>query len=152
MGATRGKTLAGIAALSVLPLLGLLPSSAAATPEVDTAVEQDPKTLAARRHFQSGIRRYRDANYAGALAEFEAAYREKPGPGSLQTVALSLKALFRYAEASEALRLLLDRHSAELGDGEGTAVRDAITELEGLVGTLRVQLNPSSASVSVNGR
>jgi hypothetical protein len=152
MGATRGKILAGITALAVLPLLGVKPRAAAATPEVEAAAEQDPATRAARRHFQSGIKLYRDANYSGALAEFEAAYREKPGPGSLQNVALSLKALFRYAEASEALRMLLDRHSAELGDGERKAVRDAITELEALVGTLRVQVNPSSASVSVNGR
>ena len=75
MGATRGKTLAGIAALAVLPLLGVPPRSAAAAPEAETAVEQDPATRAARRHFQSGIKLYRDANYSGALAEFEAAYR-----------------------------------------------------------------------------
>src|SRR5688572_189985 len=149
MGVRRrcGVGTAGAAVLAAL--LSLLPTGAAHAPEApaDGTPEQEAATRSARRHFQSGIKLYRDTNYSGALAEFEAAYRDKPGPGSLQNVALSLKALFRYAEASEALRLLLDRHSAELGDGERTAVRDAITELEGLVGTLRVQLNPSSASV-----
>lgn len=124
----------------------------AEAPEPANEAAPDPATLLARRHFQKGLRLYRDTNYSGALAEFEAAYREKPGPGSLQNVALSLKALFRYAETSQTLRLLLERHGHELSEGERTAVRDAIAELEALVGLLRVKVTPASATVSVNGR
>ncbi|HYO97225.1 MAG TPA: PEGA domain-containing protein [Polyangiaceae bacterium] len=112
----------------------------------------DAATMAARRHFKNGINLYRDTNYKGALAEFEAAYAQKPGPGSLQNTALCLKALFRYAEAAEALKKLLAAHGAELSEPEREAVRDAIQELDGLVGTLRVQLAPTHATLTVNGR
>ena len=151
MGVFRGSVRTGFVALAALALLGgARPAHAA--PDAESAGERDTATLSARRHFQSGIKLYRDTNYSGALAEFEAAYREKPGPGSLQNVALSLKALFRYAEASQALQLLLDRHHAELGDGERAAVSEAIAELQSLVGRLKVRVEPPSATVSVNGR
>lgn len=114
--------------------------------------EHDARMRSARRHFQNGIKLYRDTNYSGALAEFEAAYRDKPGPGSLQNVALSQKALFRYAEATITLKLLLERHHGELAERERLAVQEAISELEALIGTLRVVVLPEAASVSVNGR
>jgi hypothetical protein len=134
--------------------LWAVPSGASEAPEPpgDASPEQDAATRAARRHFQSGVKLYRDTNYSGALAEFEAAYRDKPGPGSLQNVALSLKALFRYAEASETLKLLLERHHTELAEREQAAVRAAIDELEALIGTLKLSVAPETANVSVNGR
>lgn len=120
---------------------------APSAPEVDSA-----RTLQARRHFKNGIKLYRDADYRGALAEFEAAYREKPGAGSLQNTALSLKALFRYAEAADTLRLLLSRHASELSEGERRSVRTALDELASLVATLSVSVEPSTASVTLNAR
>ncbi len=50
---------------------------------------------AAARHFDAGVRLY-DGNppdYEGALAEFEAAYREKPSPLLRLNLALCLRAL-----------------------------------------------------------
>lgn len=112
-----------------------------------------PDRLAeARRHFRNGVKLYRDTNYAGALAEFEAAYALKPGPASLQNIALSQKALFRYGEAADSLKLLLERHGAELSENEQRAMRQAIEELESLVGSLLIQVEPSSARVTLNGQ
>jgi hypothetical protein len=124
------------------------------TPESAPAAapQNDPATQSARRHFRVGVKLYRDANYPGALAEFEAAYRDKPGPGSLQNVALCLKALFRYAEAASTLRALLERHSAELTEAERSAMQSALTELESLVGTLRIDVTPAEARVTIDGR
>lgn len=109
-------------------------------------------TASARRHFHLGVKLYRDANYKGALAEFEAAYRDKPGPGSLQNVALSLKALFRYAEAAGALRLLLSKHGEELSGPEREAMEKTVLEFEGLLGKLELQLEPPEAELSIDGR
>ncbi len=147
MGATQAWTAA--IAVAFAALCTFAPPALA---DDDGSAATDAATRSARRHFQAGIKLYRDANYSGALAEFEAAYRDKPGPGSLQNVALSQKALFRYAEASHSLRLLLERHAAELDEREQAAVREAIAELEGLVGTLRLEVVPASATVSINGR
>lgn len=117
-----------------------------------TGASIDDGTVSARRHFKNGIKLYQDANYRGALAEFEAAYAEKPGPGSLQNVALTLKALFRYAEAADALRLLLERHGEELSASEREAVQAAIIELGDLVGTLELEVQPANATLTVNGK
>jgi hypothetical protein len=154
MATVRSSRVFAIGTLALGCVLWAVTARAFEVPEapVDAASEQDAATRAARRHFQSGIKLYRDTNYSGALAEFEAAYRDKPGPGSLQNVALSLKALFRYAEASETLKLLLERHRAELAEREQAAVRAAIDELEALIGTLKLSVVPDTASVSVNGR
>ena len=97
----------------------------------------DERTELARRHFKNGVKLFQDKNYQGALAEFEAAYELKPGASSLQNIALCLKALFRYAEAARKLDLLLARHGGELSDDERRAVREAIDELNQLVGSIR---------------
>jgi hypothetical protein len=134
---------------------GAAPSSA---PGTEAAGAEAPEgatgdtTAEARRHFQSGVKLYRDANYPGALAEFEAAYQLKPGPSSLQNVALSQKALFRYGEAADTLKLLLERHGAELGEDERRAMRLAIEELEGLLGSVLVSVEPANARVMINGQ
>ena len=123
------------------------PSPAAPAPDVSAEA-----TAEARRHFKLGIKLYQDTNYAGALAEFDAAYAAKPGPGSLQNVALCQKALFRYREAAGTLEQLLARHGSELSEGERKAVADAITELNGLVGSIVVNVEPSEAKVTLDGR
>jgi hypothetical protein len=106
----------------------------------------------ARRHFKLGIKLYQDTNYPGALAEFQAAYAAKPGPGSLQNVALCQKALFRYREAASTLQELLAQHGGELSDGEKRAINDTISELAGLVGSIVVNVEPSEAKVTLDGR
>lgn len=112
----------------------------------------DSQTLEARRHFKSGTKLYRDGNYGGALAEFEEAYRLKPGAGSLQNVALSQKGLFRYSEAASTLEQLLAKHGGELSDGERQAVSDALTELKGLIASIKLRVQPEHARVLLDGR
>ncbi|HEX3776303.1 MAG TPA: PEGA domain-containing protein [Polyangiaceae bacterium] len=132
------------------------PSAAVAPPASPNPASKPPalapdQTAEARRHFKLGIRLYQDANYPGALAEFEAAYAAKPGAGSLQNVALCQKALFRYREAAATLEQLLEKHGTELNEGEQKAVRAAISELSGLVGSIVVNVEPSDAKVTIDG-
>jgi hypothetical protein len=84
--------------------------------------------------------------------EFEAAYKKKPGPGSLQNIALCQKALLRYAEAADTLKLLLERHGSELSEEEKTAARLAHDELEAQVGSVVIRVRPSHARVTLDGR
>ena len=133
-------------------VLGAAPAVAQTTEPKAAAPEADATTLDARRHFKTGTKLYRDGNYAGALAEFEEAYRLKPGAGSLQNVALSQKGLFRYAEAAATLELLLSRHGAELSDGERQALDAALTELKGLVASIALRVAPATARVMLDGR
>lgn len=123
------------------------PAAPAPAPEAP-----DQATLDARRHFKSGTKLYRDGNYGGALAEFEEAYRLKPGAGSLQNVALSQKGLFRYAEAAASLEQLLARHASELSEAERKAVDDALAELRALIASVRLRVEPAHARVLLDGR
>src|SRR6187200_91687 len=126
--------LCALQALSVACLFGLCTrSAAAADPGTPSSAAASEATVEARRHFKLGIKLYQDTNYLGALAEFEAAYSAKPGPGSLQNVALCQKALFRYREAAATLEDLLKAHGGELSEGESKAVIEAVAELHGLV-------------------
>lgn len=146
-----------VRALGLWPIvslaLGAAPAFAQPAPGADAKPEAaDPQTLEARRHFKTGTKLYRDGNYAGALAEFEEAYRLKPGAGSLQNVALSQKGLFRYSEAASSLELLLARHAGELSEGERKAVDDALLELKGLMASIRLRVEPEQARIVLDGR
>ena len=132
--------------------LASAPALAQEVTEVKPADAPDQSTRQARAHFKSGTRLYRNGNYGGALAEFEEAYRLKPGAGSLQNIALSQKGLFRYSEAAGTLEQLLARHSAELTDGERQAVNEALGELKALVTSIQLRVVPESARVVLDGR
>jgi hypothetical protein len=144
--------------LGLLPLvcsvLGAAPAFAqdATEPKPAAPDAPDTATLDARKHFKAGTKLYRDGNYGGALAEFEEAYRLKPGAGSLQNIALSQKGLFRYSEAAATLEQLLARHSAELSEGEHKAVDDALSELRGLLASIKLHVTPDGARVLLDGR
>ena len=140
------------------PAPSAAPSAAPAAPSAAPAASSAPpaptptNTELARQHFKQGVKLYQDANYTGALAEFEAAYATKPGPGSLQNIALCQKALYRYGEAADSLTRLLDVHGAELRENERTAAKLARDELEGLVGSLSLRVVPIEARVELDGK
>ncbi len=50
------------------------------------------------------------------------------------------------------MKLLLERHGAELGEDERRAMRLAIEELEGLIGSVLVSVEPANARVTINGQ
>jgi hypothetical protein len=133
------------------PAAPAAPAKPAAPPPVAPKPD-DERTQTARRHFKNGVKLFQDKNYKGALAEFEAAYELKPGASSLQNIALSLKALFRYAEAARKLDLLLARHGTELSEDDRRAVREAIDELSQLVGSIALRVEPADARVTIDGR
>ena len=123
------------------------PAAAADAPQAPTTTT----TEIARTHFRAGVKLYKDHDYAGALAEFEASYTAKPGPGSLQNVALCQKELRRYAEAVDSLTRLLAEHGRELTDVEREDAQSAKAELEALVGTVRLEVTPADADLTLDG-
>jgi len=125
------------------------PSPARSEPANGSAPVSTP-TDTARAHFREGVRLYQDGRYSGALAEFEAAFALKPGPGSLQNIALCQKALLRYAAAVDSLARLLDAYAGELSAEELDAARRAKAELEALVRPVRVEVTPATAAITVD--
>ena len=146
----RGRLLSATAAF--VSFTTLSPSLVAAGDDAGARPPQAEQQALGRQHFRNGVKLFQDGNYSGALAEFEAAYRLKPSAASLQNIALSLKALFRYSEAAETLNRLLARHGSELTQAERTTIREAIDELSSLVGTIVLRVQPTNARVSVDGK
>src|SRR5207248_332722 len=60
-----------------------------------------------RRHFEQGVALYNEHNYEGALAEFQASYHDRAVASVLFNIALTYKAMFKYAEATEAMERFL---------------------------------------------
>lgn len=147
--------------LTVVPcLLALSLSSRAAfaapgAGDAPAGASSDPAAgddASAKVHFRKGIKLYQDGNYVGALAEFQASYRDKPAGSTLQNIALCQKELFRYAEAADSLAELLKLHPGELSESQIKSVRQTMDELEGLVGRFSVRVTPSHARVTFDGR
>lgn len=146
---TGRRRLVGLVALAVATTSPRSFAQPAATP---AAPAEDPKTIEARSHFQNGVKLFNGSNWKGALAEFDAAYKLKPGPSSLKNIALCQKELFRYTDAIDTLKKLLARHQSEISADEQKSLRDAITELGSLVGSVVVRVTPAEARVFLDGR
>lgn len=148
-------TLAAFVSLNAsLALAEPAPQAAAtATPAAsESHSAESAAVLAARRHFENGVRLYQDANYSAALIEFEAANELKPGSASLQNIALCQKALFRYAAAAATLDLLLSNYGTTLSSDERQVVETAKQELEALTRHLRIHVTPSTAVLKLDGK
>lgn len=142
----------GTLLLGVALALGSGTASAQPGKRKPETAQVDPQTEKARVHFQNGVKLFQDGNFPGALAEFEASYRLKPGPGALKNIALCQKALFRYSEAVDTLNRVLSVHQKELTAEDKTAIDSAIAELSSLVGSIVIKITPQDARVFVDGR
>jgi len=105
----------------------------------------------AQQHFSLGVKLFQAQNYAGALAEFEEAYRLRPAASSLQNIALCQRAMFRYVEATDTLERMLRDHGGAVDPVDARAAREAIDEMKPMVALLRVRIEPPDATVTIDG-
>ena len=71
------RRFAGACAFSLMLLSA---AAGAAAPPGGVLSAGDLKREEGRRHFQQGVALYEEGNFAGALAEFQAAYNTAPAP------------------------------------------------------------------------
>jgi hypothetical protein len=97
---------------------------------------------------------YQEANYAAALAEFEAAYKAAPAPAVLYNIGLSYKGLYRYPEAIDTLKryLVEGQADAKLTPERRTEIESSIEEMRSLLAPVTFTLQPKAARVLVDGR
>jgi hypothetical protein len=125
--------------LAVLATLWLFAPSAHAQPADE-----------AKRHFTNGVHLFEDRNFAGALVEFEASFKQNPTAAALQNIAVCQKGLFRYADANATLERMLHDFGPQLSAEDKKAAEDAMREMSALIGTVVVKVTPSDARVSIN--
>ena len=138
-------------------LLCLAPTeSALADPAVlstapgETALTDAQAHEKSRQFFDHGVHLFQHGHLAGALAEFEVAYDIHPNSAALQNIALCQKALFRYREAKASLQRLLARHKHELTPTDQKTAQAVIAELDDFIGTVRVNVVPPTARVTLD--
>jgi hypothetical protein len=115
-----------------------------------TAWAQDADA-AYRQHMQNGVKLYQERNWAGAEAEFQAAYDAKRKAAPLMNIALCQKAQFRYPRAVATLKRALADHADTLDAADAKAAREAIADLESLLAYVDVVVTPANATVRVDG-
>jgi hypothetical protein len=121
------------------------------------AQDRPPAEVAeARGHFRRGVILYEDHDYNGALAEFETAHKLSREPVALYNVGLTLRALFRYVDAIDALSRYLNNTAM---DEHVTARKRAeieanISEMRALLAEVTIALPPGAkeAVMSIDGR
>ncbi len=127
----------------------------ALTPCVGVQAEESDQAAAkrtARKQFEIGMNRIAEEDYHGALEAFEEAHRIRPKPHVLYNIAMCQKALFLYTQALETFEHYLQR----AGDTPTPDLRQpaakAISQIEQLVGRLRIEAIPEDATISVDGQ
>jgi hypothetical protein len=115
-----------------------------------TAARAEPKTDEAKRHFINGVHLFEDRNFASALVEFQASYELNPTAVALQNIAVCQKGLFRYADAIATLERMLREFGGQLSADDKKSAEDAIRDMNALLGSVLVKVDPPSARVSIN--
>lgn len=106
----------------------------------------------ADRHQANGEKLLRDGNTAGAIAELEAAYKDRPGAAPLLAIAAARKAERDFVRSADALEKALAIHGATMTADEKRAASSALGELRSFVGIVKIDVpDPPNAEVVVDG-
>lgn len=103
-----------------------------------------------KQHMSNGVKLFNDENFGAAIAEFEAAYAERPRASPLVNIALCHKSLFHYPKAIAALERALEHHGDTMEPEDRTAAETAVREMRALLGYVTVDVTPSHAVLYVD--
>jgi hypothetical protein len=115
------------------------------------ALAEDSATERMQAHFANGVKLF-DAtppDYDGALAEFRAAYAEKPAWSIKRNIAACLRALRRYPEAIDALEEMLAEGRDQVKPEVREVAEKAITEMSGFIALVRVTVLPTGSKATL---
>jgi hypothetical protein len=114
------------------------------------AQPNNPNVREAAKHFQRGVTLYSEADYRGALVEFQRAYGLAPNAAVLYNVGQTEFQLRDYAAALATF----ERFLAGTGptDGHRAEVEANVRELRSRVGELTIASIPPGAEISVDDR
>lgn len=127
-------------------------ASVSAAPPAPPPPPSSPEEAEARRHFDTGLKLYKEKLFEAALVEFEQSYKIISRPSALRNVAQCQRDLKRFAEAYGAYERLLSVHGAQLTPAETQAVKKALKDLESVTGVLTFEVSEAGATITVDGR
>jgi hypothetical protein len=127
------------------------PPAAAAKPPAPAAAPAKGDLASAKKHYSDGERKFKAGDYAGALADFQAANDVKATPQAERYIGLSLDSLGHLQDAVTWYDKFLD-HVPEKMATQGDEIRRRSIEIKALPGKVHVESNPTGANVTVDGK
>ncbi len=140
-------------ARSAVVLALLLAASGSAW--ADSPKEPDEVALA-REAFLKGTELVKSTQWAEALVSFEKAAKLRPHAITTSNIAVCERALGRYTRARKTLRRALAENEAsggtQLPEGVLADNKAYLTQIEGLLATASITLDPANAAIGIDGR
>jgi hypothetical protein len=128
------------------PATGAAPAAKPADAKPAAAKPGDAKAL-----FAAGEKKFKAADYAGALADFEASNAAKAAPETDRYVGQSLDNLGRFQEAVAAYERFLANVPAKMKD-QGEETKKRVEAIKAMPGKVHVETTPAGATVAVDGQ
>jgi len=126
-------------------------SGSAAPPPAPPPAPSEPSSADLyKQHMSNGVKLFNDENFGAAIAEFEAAYAERPRASPLVNLALCHKSLFQYPKAIAALEKALAHHGDTMEAEDRAAAETAIRDMRALLGYVTVEVTPPHAVLYVD--
>ena len=119
------------------------------------AMAQDAAEVAqAREDFAQGADLANDAQWGAALASFERSAKVRPHAWTTYNIGVCERALGQYVRARRTFARALDerRPDADLPEATAADTKRLIAEIDRIVATLDVTLEPGDASITVDGQ
>jgi len=123
----------------------------AATSAATSGATAKPSLNEAKKRYAAGEKKFKAADYAGALEDFQAADAIKSTPQSARYVGLTNDKLGKFADAIPAYdRFLADVPPKMTKEADETRARE--TEIKAMPGKLHLDATPAGAQVTVAGK
>jgi hypothetical protein len=138
-------------AMCALELATGAPCAAQSAAQSGTAASQPTGSAGARQLYASGETKYKAADYAGALNDFQAADAIKPASQSARFIGLCEDKLGHYPEAVAAYERFLSDVPAKLAS-EADGIKKRVEEIKAMPGHVHVESTPAGATVTIDGK
>ncbi len=109
-----------------------------------------PAKMDAKASFSAAEKKFKGGDFAGALADFEAANMAKPTPEVQRYIALSNDRLERFSEAAAAYEAFVALNPPSM-KAEVEEARKRVDVLHAMPGRVHIETNPPGASVVLDG-
>lgn len=120
------------------------------------AADDPPEVVRAREAFVEGTALARDARWGDALQKFEASAQHHAHAGTTFNIGVCQRALGQYTRSRKSLLLALQQHEAAgghvLAESVVNDIRTFLSEIDKVVATLDLRLEPASATILIDGR
>ncbi len=120
-------------------------------PDVPPVPAPADTTAQAREHFERGVALLQDSRFADAVVEFEASLQLRTSPPVLYNLALALRGMRKFLEATERFEQFMERSDPGRHGDMRTQVTELLQQLRRDVAHANVTVRGGAAQVTIDG-